>query len=133
EFAGGAAVQAVFSFESAIRRTLLELTGTSGSMALPDPNGFDKPNEVWELGAQEPAVIEAVGSPAPPRVGLCVVPPARHAGGPERASGQLAYHVLDVMISIAEAAESGEAVQIDSTAAVPPLLPEGWDPAAATL
>lgn len=133
EFAGGAAVQAVFSFESAIRRTLLELTGTSGSMAVPDPNGFDKPTEVWELGATEPAVIDAVGSRATRGVGVVELARAIRADEPERASGQLAYHVLDVMISIAEAAESGAAVQIASTATVPPLLPEDWDPAAATL
>ena len=32
-----------------------------------------------------------------------------------------------------EAAERGEVVRIASTAAVPPVLPEGWDPTAATL
>src|SRR5699024_10444442 len=88
EFAGGAAVQAVFSFESAIRRTLLELTGTSGAMVVPDPNGFDKPTEVWKLGAEEPEVIDAVGSTATRGVGVVELARAIRAGEPERASGQ---------------------------------------------
>ena len=133
EFAGGGAAQAVFSFESSIRRTLLELTGTSGSMVVPDPNGFDKPTDVWELGAAEAEVIEAVGSRATRGIGVVELARAIRAGVPERASGELAYHVLDVMISIAEAAETRQAVELASTAVVPPLLPEGWDPAAATL
>lgn len=133
EFAGGAAAQAVFSFESSIRRTVLELTGTSGSVVVPDPNGFDKPTEVWRLGADEAEVIDAVGSTATRGVGVVELARAIRAGEPERASGELAYHVLDVMISIAEAAESRQAVEIGSTVTVPPLLPEGWDPAAATL
>lgn len=133
EFAGGAAVQAVFSFESSIRRTLLELTGTAGSMVVPDPNGFDKPTEVWEAGAEQADVIDAVGSSATRGVGVVDLARAIRAGEQERASGELAYHVLDVMISIAEAAESHQAVELASTVEVPPLLPEGWDPAAATL
>ena len=133
EFAGGAAVQAVFSFESAIRRTLLELTGTAGSMVVPDPNGFDKPTEVWEVGAEQADVIDAVGSSATRGVGVVDLARAIRTGERERASGELAYHVLDVMISIAEAAESHQAVELASTVEVPPLLPEGWDPAAATL
>ena len=133
EFAGGAAAQAVFSFESSIRRTLLELTGTAGSMVVPDPNGFDKPTEVWEAGAEQAEVIDAVGSSATRGVGVVDLARAIRTGERERASGELAYHVLDVMISIAEAAESHRAVELASTVEVPPLLPEGWDPAAATL
>ena len=133
EFACGAAAQAVFSFESSIRRTLLELTGTAGSMVVPDPNGFDKPTEVWEAGAEQAEVIDAVGSSATRGVGVVDLARAIRTGERERASGELAYHVLDVMISIAEAAESHQAVELASTVEVPPLLPEGWDPAAATL
>jgi len=52
---------------------------------------------------------------------------------PERASGELAYHVLDAMLSIEESITKGQAVMVTSTVDVPPALPEGWDPYASTL
>jgi hypothetical protein len=58
---------------------------------------------------------------------------AIRAGRPERASGEQAYHVLDVMVSTIEAGTSGTPVVIESTVTVAPSLPEDWDPRAATL
>ena len=43
------------------------------------------------------------------------------------------YHVVDIMVSIAEAAESGEWVEVASTMPAAEPLPEGWDPTASTL
>ena len=51
---------------------------------------------------------------------------------PERASGALAAHVLDVMLSIAEAAETDRFVDVASRAPQPDPLPADWDPAAST-
>ena len=50
-----------------------------------------------------------------------------------RADGALAYHVLDVMVAIGEAADSGAFVSVESTVAVAELLPKDWDPMAATV
>jgi hypothetical protein len=50
-----------------------------------------------------------------------------------RATGTLAYHVVDTLVSIAESAETGTFVGVDSSAVVSPALPEDWDPMAATL
>jgi hypothetical protein len=58
---------------------------------------------------------------------------AIRAGRPERASGELAFHVLDTMIATIEAAGSGAPVDVGSTVRVPPALPDDWDPQAATL
>jgi hypothetical protein len=58
---------------------------------------------------------------------------AIRADRPHRADGALAYHVLDVMVAIGEAAESGTFVPIESTVTVPELLPADWDPLAATV
>ena len=52
---------------------------------------------------------------------------------PHRATGALAYHVLDIMVSIAEASESGEVVAVQSTVQPSEPLPAGWDPLAATV
>jgi hypothetical protein len=45
----------------------------------------------------------------------------------------MAYHVLDVMASTIEAAERRLPVEVASTFAVAPVLPEDWDPHARTL
>jgi hypothetical protein len=52
---------------------------------------------------------------------------------PERASGEQAYHALDIMVSTIEAAERGQWIDVESTFVSTPVLPEGWDPAEATL
>ncbi len=52
---------------------------------------------------------------------------------PHVASGELGFHVLDVLLSAAESAATGETVKIQSTVAPVPLLPDGFDPFAATL
>jgi hypothetical protein len=56
----------------------------------------------------------------------------RH-GRPERASGALAYHVLDVLLAIQEAAATDAPVSIESKAIAPEPFPENWDPTEATL
>jgi hypothetical protein len=80
-------------------------------------------------------VITVPATPAPTTRGTGVLELARavRAGRPERASGELGEHVLDVMISTIEAAERGTPVDVTSTVEVAPALPEDWDPAAPTL
>ena len=55
------------------------------------------------------------------------------ADRPHIATGELGYHVLDVMLSAQDAAASGETVRIASTVAPVPLLEDGFDPFARTL
>jgi hypothetical protein len=49
------------------------------------------------------------------------------------ASGELGYHVLDILVSIEEAIESGSTVEVSSTVEPIPLLSEDWDPIRVTL
>jgi hypothetical protein len=53
-------------------------------------------------------------------------------GGPHRATGESASHVLDTMVS-APSIGSGRFVGVASTFAPSPALSEGRDPKAATL
>lgn len=46
-------------------------------------------------------------------------------GRPHRASGELAYHVLDVMHAIHDASDKGRHIEIKSTCARPAALPAG--------
>ena len=54
-------------------------------------------------------------------------------GPAPRASGELAYHVLDVMLAIEESAESGRPVEVASTVSAVPPLAAGWSSTEATL
>ncbi|MFC5113710.1 hypothetical protein ACFPN7_07155 [Amycolatopsis halotolerans] len=55
------------------------------------------------------------------------------AGAPERASGELAYHVLDVMVAVEESMARGAGVEVVSRVEVARPLPVEWDPYVRTL
>jgi hypothetical protein len=58
---------------------------------------------------------------------------AIRGGHPHIATGEVGYHILDVLISIEEAITGAGTVTIDSTVAEIPLVPADRDPHAATL
>lgn len=134
EFEDGGSAQSVFSFESDRGRTgVVEIAGETGTVVFPDPNNFDGDTELYALGSEEPETIPAVGSTYSRGTGVVDLARSLRAGDENRVPGALAFHVLDVMVSIAEAAERGEAVLVESTVSPSQTLPEGWDPAEQTL
>jgi predicted dehydrogenase len=133
EFAGGGSAQLVLSFDSALERTGIEVTGTLGTAVLPDPNRFDGATRLHLAGTGQPVDLPAHGHPAKRGTGVLELARAIRAGVPERASGELAYHVLDVMLAIEESIAAQHTVPVSSSVTVPPPLPAGWDPYAATL
>ncbi|MCS5466638.1 Gfo/Idh/MocA family oxidoreductase [Curtobacterium flaccumfaciens pv. betae] len=134
EFENGGSAQSVFSFESDRGRTgFVEIAGETGTVVFPDPNNFDGDTELYALGSEESETIPAVGSTYSRGTGVVDLARSLRAGDENRVPGALAFHVLDVMVSIAEAAERGEAVLVESTVSPSPTLPEGWDPAERTL
>ena len=54
-------------------------------------------------------------------------------GRPHVATGELGFHVLDVMLSAQQSASTGQYLEIGSSMADVPLLAEGFDPFAQTL
>ncbi|MBB5895526.1 Gfo/Idh/MocA family protein [Kutzneria kofuensis] len=132
EFERGGSAQVVFSFDSdLVRRGLLEVTGSAGSAVLPDPNRFTG-STVLHLGA-DPEELAPQGHSAERGTGALELARAIRAGVPERASGELAYHVLDAMLAVEESITLQHSVEVTSTVEVPPALPAEWDPHAATL
>ena len=59
-------------------------------------------------------------------LGLLEMAHALHEGQTPRASGELAQHVLEVMLGIEESPKQGGFVDIASSCAIPPLLPENF-------
>jgi predicted dehydrogenase len=134
EFAGGTSAQSTFSFQHARARTgFVEINGTEGTLTLPDPNTFDGSSTLWRSGASEPELLEAEGPGFGRGTGVVELARAIRAGVPERASGQLAAHVLDILLGIRDSAESGMPVEIASTAPQTTPLPKDWTPEVATL
>ncbi|BAU31207.1 Gfo/Idh/MocA family protein [Microcella alkaliphila] len=137
EFRDGPIAQSTFSFESARPRVgVVEITGTDGTLCLPDPNLFDGEIDVWRPGMHaddEPERYPAVASEMTRGLGVIDLARSIRANTTERASGQLALHVLDIMHSTAESADRREPVTLTTTAEAPPLLAEGFDPWARTL
>jgi predicted dehydrogenase len=134
QFESGASSHSVFSFESPrTRMGFVEITGTEATISLPDPNVFDGNIKLWRAGDEDWTTIESTG-PANGR-GLGVLDMARsiRAGVPHRATGDLAYHVLDAMVSINESMQSGTFVDVESNAPSSQPIPEDWAPETLTL
>lgn len=138
DFENGTTAQSTFSFQSSRPRVgVVEIAGTEGTLSLPDPNMFDGELRIWRDGMMEESdaeVIAAVGSTFSRGAGVVELARAIRAGRPERASGEFAFHVLDLMVSIQQSAETdGSALAIASSVTLPPALPADWDPTAETL
>jgi predicted dehydrogenase len=107
------------SFEVwATRAPMFEVYGSRGTLAVPDPNRFSDSAEVFTATSGEWAVVpESAGWRNAGRgYGLADMAEAIAAGTPHRASGELAFHVLDIMESILTASASGQVVALSSTA-----------------
>ena len=133
QYESGQSATMIYSFDSAQKRTLLEITGTEGTMAVPDPNRFDGPVSVRRRDDDDFTVVAETEGLSSRGTGALDMARAIREGRPHRAQGALAYHVLDTMIAIAESGDSSQFVTVQSTVDKPALLPEDWDPKAATV
>jgi predicted dehydrogenase len=131
EFESGASAQSTFSFQAHhVRVGFVEISGTDGMLVSPDPNMFGGTVEIRSGDETREVQTEF---PWARGVGVLELARAIRADVPERASGALAFHVLDIMTSIAESIDRGEPVAVESTVERPAALPEDWDPSTATL
>jgi predicted dehydrogenase len=129
DFASGAAVSAVFSFDSPLRRTgFVEITGTEATLRAPDPNGFGGASLLHRPGAAAAEEIPAAGTVSGRGIGVVDMVRALREGRAHRASGELALHVLEVMSAIGRSAATGAFVDIPSGFDRPDPVDPGWDP-----
>ncbi|MBB6015171.1 Gfo/Idh/MocA family protein [Deinococcus radiopugnans] len=134
EDAGGPVATFIASFDvqaSELPRT--EIYGTEGTLSLPDPNTFGGPLRIRRTGERDWETIELTRpfQDNARGIGLADLLAAVDHSTPHRASGELAYHVLDVMQTVLDAAEAGRTLPVDSRAERPaPLDPRPeWLPA----
>jgi predicted dehydrogenase len=107
----------------------MQVYGTKGILGVPDPNYFRGPVKVrsnieesaWH---QVPLLYSHTDGPGNFRgLGVVEMALAIARGEEPRASGELAYHVLDVMQSILESSTSGRHIKVQSTCRRPEPLP----------
>jgi predicted dehydrogenase len=128
EFASGAIATLITSFDVwSHSLPPIEIYGSEGTMQTPDPNTFGGPGrfrlgrtgEWQEVTADSPYTGNCRG------LGLKDMAEGMRSGTPFRASGALAYHVLDVMQSLMESAETGRHIDVESSCTQPAALPMG--------
>ena len=138
DFASGPVATLVTSFDVAVSAgaalnlndtggALLEIQGTSGTLSMPDPNMFGGPVRLRRLGEpgwrKVPLTHAHTGNSR--CLGVADLAHALRTGRPHRASGELAYHILDVMHGVLEASSNGKHVELTSTCERPAPLPAG--------
>jgi predicted dehydrogenase len=128
DFASGAVGMILTSFDVwGAHLPTIEIYGTEGSLAVPDPNTFGGPVKLLKKGTKEWADVPlAFGYAENSRgLGLADMADAVAKGRPHRASGEVMYHVLDVMEGIHDASRSGRSYAVKSTCERPEPLPQG--------
>lgn len=142
DFASGASANSTFSFDSSHPRIRFEITGTEGTLAVPDPNTFRGPLRVRANGGDAWRELPVRGRTDGRGLGVLDLarairaadaPPDRGARDTHRASGALALHVLQTMTAITRSADRAEFTPLPAQVVPPTPLPEDWDPTAVTL
>jgi predicted dehydrogenase len=124
----GAVVTVTMSFDvPKHRHAPLEIYGEKASLLVPDPNYFGGAIESAGIG-EEWRTIPTEHSYADDNyriIGVADMAQAIRTGRAHRASGALAYHVLEVMTAFQRSSDSGAVVSIESRPERPAMLPVG--------
>jgi predicted dehydrogenase len=120
EHASGALSTLVMSFDIwAARLPRIEVHGTGGSLSVPDPNNFAGAVELYSAAAPDEGWVD-VGSTAGyvdsgRGHGLADLALAIAEGRPHRADDEVALHVVDIMESVQQAADTRTSVELTTT------------------
>ena len=103
----------------------IEIYGTEGSIRVPDPNTFGGPVRLWHVGADEWTDVPLTHNHSENSRGIGLIDLARalRDGRPHRASGELGYHVLEIMHAFHTASEEGRHVNVQGSFERPAPLP----------
>ncbi|QQE12460.1 Gfo/Idh/MocA family oxidoreductase [Planctomycetota bacterium] len=126
QFQSGAIITMIMSFDVPLHSLPpIEIHGSLGSLSVPDPNFFG-----GEIKFSRKLTNEWANTPTAfpyndnfRSIGLADMAAAIRSNRPHRASGKLAYHVLDVMCSITESAQQNKPITLSSTCDKPQAFP----------
>jgi predicted dehydrogenase len=128
DFASGAAATMITSFEAwATELPDIEIYGTEGTLSTTNPSYFKGPVRLRRAGECEwhtmPLIHDYTNMGR--GIGVADMAYALRSGRPHRASGDLAYHVLDIMHAFHESSDEGRYIELTSTCSRPAPLPLG--------
>ncbi len=131
DFANGAIASVLTTFDVwSANLPFIEIYGTEGTLSVPDPNTFGGPISVRRYTDDEWSEIPLTHLYHENSRGLGVADMATaiQSGRPHRASGELTYHVLDIMESIHVASEENRHIELESACERPAAFPLGMMP-----
>ena len=105
----------------------IEVYGSEGSLRCIDPNWFGGQLLLRKADSKDLIPVESqFGYNENSRgLGIADMAVAKRNGRPHRASGEMAYHVIDIIHSFHEASAENRHVELASTCAQPAPLPQG--------
>lgn len=103
----------------------LRVVGSDGVLEVPDPNMFARDIRIHRRGS-EPTVLPYLYGFADNTRGLGLADMARAIAEkrPHRANAEIAYHVLETLLSIAESSEKGARIDLSSSCERPAPMPD---------
>ena len=128
EFESGAVVSIAMSFDvPKHRHAPIEIYGDQGSMLVPDPNRFGGEVQLAKTGGEWEQVPFTHGHVDGEfrSIGVADMATAVVTDRPHRASGALAFHVLEVLEAFQTSADEGRRVKIGSRLDRPAMMPAG--------
>jgi predicted dehydrogenase len=128
EFESGAVVSIAMSFDvPRHRHTPIEIYGDKASMLVPDPNRFGGEVQLAKTGGdwQTLPLTHGHADGEFRSIGVADMATAIVTDRPHRASGALAFHVLEVMEAFQISSDEGQRVRIASRVARPAMMPPG--------
>jgi predicted dehydrogenase len=107
---------------------ILALYGTEGIVYLPDPNNFGGEVKVLLKGQTEPFVFPPIYPYSANARGLGAAELAwsMRLSRPQRASKEMALHVLEVLLGFFESSKTNSSYNVTSTFDKTPLFPRGY-------
>ncbi len=128
EFAGGVFVTLITTFDVwAADLPRLSIYGTDGTLLAGDPNNFTESPKVFEAAAKEWKEVPLTHGDNRRMFGVVEMADAIRRNRPHRASGELAFHVLEIMESFETSSRTGSAVPLGTEPPRPEPLPEGLE------
>lgn len=102
----------------------ITIYGTKGTLRVPDPNGFDGPISIRCAGDKAWREVETEHHhPNGRSIGLADMATAIRSGREHRASGDLAFAVLEAMLGFVESSRTNGHVKLSAIATRPAMLP----------
>jgi len=127
DFESGAIGQLTTSFDAfASDMPHIDIYGSLGTLRVPDPNGFGGPVLIRRIGDQAWSEVP-VTRPYPDNMrglGVLDMALAIRENRPHRASGDVAFHVLDIMHAVHEAADLGRHIELSQLPDRPAPMPK---------